>query len=83
MDTLLPEAVVKGETIADVKRRALGLGNIILTVATFTNIVCMQKCADFTAHTSRRVLCKKYFKTLLKLLICYIGIQLLALYPNA
>ena len=62
MDTLLPEAVVKGETIADVKRRALGLGNIILTVATFTNIVCMQKIADFTAHISRRALCKRILR---------------------
>ena len=82
MDTLLPEAVVKGETIADVKRRALGLGNIILTVATFTNIICTQKIADFTSHISRRTLCKKNFKTLLKLLICYI-FQLLTLYPKA
>ena len=55
MDTLLPEAVVKGETIADVKRRALGLGNIILTVAIFTNIVCMQKCADFEARSVKRI----------------------------
>ena len=30
METLLPEAVVKGETIADVKRRALGLGDVPL-----------------------------------------------------
>lgn len=30
MDTLLPEAVVKGETIADVKRRALGLEDVPL-----------------------------------------------------
>jgi len=28
METLLPESIVKGETIADVKRRALGLGDI-------------------------------------------------------
>ena len=32
METLLPESIVKGETIADVKRRALGLGIFLLTL---------------------------------------------------
>ena len=30
METLMPESIVKGETIADVKRRALGLGIIFI-----------------------------------------------------